>query len=36
MICFSAGSSHSMLAAMQKSKGHLCELEPGLLAAAAL
>ena len=36
MICFSAGSSHSMLAAMQKSKGYLCELEPGLLAAAAL
>jgi hypothetical protein len=36
MICFLAGSSHIMLAAMQKSKGHLCELEPGLPAAAAL
>ena len=36
MICFLAGSSHIMSAAMQKSKGHLCELEPGLPAAAAL
>ena len=36
MICFSAGSSHGVLAATQKSEGHLCVLEPGLLAAAAL